>query len=120
MNDHEKDSHDELGMPFEETAIKAVFKKFGNQKDVSLIYGEPVEVGLTKVIPVAKLKYAIGGGGETGGGEGGGGFFSIKPVGVYEITPDHVKFKSATNYRKLATFGVIVTGIIGILISCKK
>lgn len=120
MINHEVDSHVELETAFEETAIKAVFKKFGVQKDVSLIYGEPVEVGLTKVIPVAKLKYAIGGGGENGAGEGGGGIFSIKPVGVYEITPDHVTFKSASNYRKLATFGVIVTGIIGILISRKK
>lgn len=120
MNDHEKDSHGDLGKPFEETSIKVVFKKFGIQKDVSLIFGEPVEVGLTKVIPVAKLKYAIGGGGESGGGEGAGGSFSVKPVGVYEITPDHVTFKSTNSYRKAATIGLIVTGIIGILISRKK
>lgn len=120
MNDHKKDSHGELEMPFEETSIKVVFKKFGIQKDVSLIFGEPVEVGLTKVIPVAKLKYAIGGGGENGGGEGAGGSFSVKPVGVYEITPDHVTFKSTNSYRKAATIGLIVTGIIGILISRKK
>ncbi|WP_025784006.1 hypothetical protein [Sporosarcina sp. D27] len=119
MTNHEMDSHAVLDMGDEETPIKAVFKKFGVQKDVSLIFGEPVEVGLNKVIPVAKLKYAIGGGGG-GGGEGAGGSFSVKPVGVYEITPDHVTFKSTNGYRKAATIGLIVTGIIGILISRKK
>ncbi|MCM3758336.1 hypothetical protein M3197_12775 [Sporosarcina aquimarina] len=115
MTNYEVDSHVGLEKTFEETPIKAVFKKFGVQRDVSLIYGEPVEVGLNKVIPVAKLKYAIG-----GGGEGAGGSFSVKPVGVFEITPDHVTFKTTNSYRKAATIGLIVTGIIGILISRKK
>lgn len=119
MTNQEMDSHVELDMSSEETPIKAVFKKFGIQKDVTLIYGEPVEVGLNKVIPVAKLKYAVGGGGGDGG-EGAGGSFSVKPVGVYEITPDHVSFKPANNYRKLAAIGLIVTGVAGFLLTRKN
>ncbi|WOV83831.1 hypothetical protein PGH26_13245 [Sporosarcina jeotgali] len=115
MNYNEIDNRAELDMNSEETPIKAVFKKFGIQKDVSLIYGEPVEVGLNKVIPVAKMKYAVG-----GGGEGAGGSFSVKPVGVYEITPDHVSFKPVNNYRKLAAIGLIVTGIAGFLLTRKN
>ena len=80
-----------------ETPVKTVFKKFGNNKDVTLVFGEPIEVGLTKVVPVAKLRYAFGGGGDNVGNDGGGGAFTVTPVGVYEITPDNVKFKSTRN-----------------------
>lgn len=115
MTHQEMDSHAGLDIGSEETPIRVVFKKFGIQKDVSLIYGEPVEVGLNKVVPVAKLKYAIG-----GGGEGAGGSFSVKPVGVYEITPERVTFKPANNYRKLAAVGIIVAGIAGVLFTRKS
>jgi hypothetical protein len=82
---------------FREAPVTAVFKKFGNNKDVSLVFGEPIEVGLTKVVPVAQLKYGFGGGGDGAGADGGGGGFLVKPVGVYEITPDRVRFKSTRN-----------------------
>ena len=79
---------------FREAPVTTVFKKFGNNKDVSLVFAEPIEVGLTKVLPVAKLRYGFGGGGDGAGADGGGGGFLVKPVGVYEITPDRVRFKS--------------------------
>lgn len=76
-----------------ETPVKTLFQKFADNKDVSLVFGDPVEVGLTKVVPVAKLQYGFGGGGDNAGNNGGGGGFRISPVGVYEITPERVKFK---------------------------
>jgi uncharacterized spore protein YtfJ len=94
-----------------ETPVKTVFKKFGNNKDVTLVFGEPIEVGLTKVVPVAKLKYAFGGGGDNVGNNGGGGAFTVTPIGVYEITPDQVKFRS-TRTRGLV-FGLL-TVLFGI------
>ncbi|MDW0117646.1 spore germination protein GerW family protein [Sporosarcina thermotolerans] len=77
-----------------ETPVATLFKKFAKHRDVTLVYGDPIEVGLTKVIPVAKVRYGFGGGGDGAGNNGGGGGFQINPVGVYEVTPEHVKFKS--------------------------
>ncbi|WP_339253731.1 spore germination protein GerW family protein [Sporosarcina sp. FSL W8-0480] len=77
-----------------ETPVATLFKKFAKHRDVTLVYGDPIEVGLTKVIPVAKVRYGFGGGGDGAGNNGGGGGFQINPVGVYEITPERVVFKS--------------------------
>lgn len=103
----------EHNQPYIETPVKTIFKKFANAKDVSLVYGEPIEVGFKKVIPVAKAQYAIGGGGDGRGGEGGGGAFSVKPVGVYEITPDRTTFKSTIDMKKLTICTMIAAGIVG-------
>ena len=98
-----------------ETPVKTIFKKFANQRDVSLVYGEPIELGLQKVVPVAKIKYAVGGGGDGNGGEGGGGSFKVKPVGVYIITPDQVKFQSTLDVKRLTALTVVVGGVLGLL-----
>ncbi|MFC5602845.1 hypothetical protein [Sporosarcina koreensis] len=106
---------------FREAPVTTVFKKFGNNRDVSLVFGDPIEVGLTKVVPVARLRYGFGGGGDGNGADGGGGGFTVKPVGVYEITPDRVKFKPARSGGQL--FGmVLVSGLFFFLgrNSCKK
>ena len=92
--------------------MKTVFKKFGNNKDVTLVFGEPIEVGLTKVVPVAKLRYAFGGGGDNVGNDGGGGAFTVTPVGVYEITPDHVKFKPTRNRGLIFGLLTVLLGLI--------
>lgn len=98
---------------------KVIFEKFARHKDVSLVYGEPIELANKKVLPVAKALYAVGGGGGYSGeseksqGEGGGGYIAIKPVGVYEITSEKVMFKPVIEFRWVAllasvcTFGVI-------------
>lgn len=90
-----------------ETSVKTLFKKFAKQRDVSLVYGDPVEVGLMKVIPVAKVRYGFGGGGDGTGNEGAGGSFKIDPVGVYEITPEHATFKPVRNSSSLP--GIILS-----------
>ncbi|MEK5038607.1 spore germination protein GerW family protein [Sporosarcina sp. FSL K6-3457] len=102
--------------------IKVIFEKFSIQKDVSLVYGEPIKLDNKRVLPVAKVSYAVGGGGGYSGeseessvsqGEGGGGHIVIKPVGVYEITSEKVIFKPVIEFRlivllaSVCTFGVI-------------
>lgn len=102
--------------------IRVIFEKFSIQKDVSLVYGEPIKLDNKRVLPVAKVSYAVGGGGgysgesensSAGQGEGGGGHIVIKPVGVYEITPEKVTFKPVNEFRwfvflvSVCTFGVI-------------
>ena len=95
-----------------ETPVKTIFKKFAASKDVTLVYGEPIELGLKKVIPVAKVKYAFGGGGDGKGGEGGGGAFSIKPLGVYEILPERVSFIGITDRKKVTLAAIVTAGIV--------
>ena len=97
--------------PFVGSPIRSIFDKFAQRKDASLIYGEPVEYADKKVLPVAKLRYYVGGGGgstdnaekESAVGEGGGGLFSVQPVGVYEITAKKVKFKPIVTLHLLLT-----------------
>lgn len=103
-----------------ETPVKTIFKKFANQRDVSLVYGEPIELGLKKVVPVAKVKYAVGGGGDGVGGEGGGGAFKINPVGVYEITPEDVKFKSALDWKMVLSLSILTCGLFLVARLLKK
>ncbi len=103
--------------------IKVIFEKFSIQRDVSLVYGDPIELDNKRVLPVAKVSYAVGGGGgysgecegsAVGQGEGGGGHIVIKPVGVYEITSGKVTFKPVVEFRfvvflvTICTFGVIL------------
>lgn len=103
-----------------ETPVKTIFKKFANQKDVSLVYGEPVEHGLQKIVPVAKVSYAVGGGGDGNGGEGGGGSFRVKPVGVYVITPDQVKFTSTLDVKKITALTILIGGLLGVLSALRR
>lgn len=86
-----------------------------------MVYGEPIELEDKSVLPVAKVNYYVGGGGgfsdasdkaSAAQGEGGGGYFAIKPVGVFEITPEKVKFKPVINmYLMLTIFSVVTLGL---------
>lgn len=105
--------------------IKVIFEKFSSQKDVSLIYGEPIELENKRVLPVAKVSYAVGGGGgysgenegsAVGQGEGGGGHIVVNPVGVYEITSEKVTFKPIFEFRSIILLlSVCIAGMIWLL-----
>ncbi len=65
-----------------------------------MIYGEPVERDGVVVIPVGKLRWALGGGEgrdgveeSSGSGSGGGGGISMSPVGFIEIKDGEARFK---------------------------
>jgi uncharacterized spore protein YtfJ len=110
--------------------IGVIFDKFAKYKDVSLVYGEPIELENKKVLPVAKVNYYVGGGGGYSGGsdntpvaqgEGGGGYISVKPLGVYEITSDKVKFKPAIDLKFILMMITVCTFGLAILLKpCKK
>lgn len=107
--------------------IRSILDKFSRNKDVSLVYGESIELEDKKVIPVAKIKYYVGGGGgyseskekeSAAQGEGAGGYFSVKPIGVLEITPGKVKFKPIVQLNFLLTLFTIFT--FGLVFLWKK
>ncbi|WP_144510750.1 spore germination protein GerW family protein [Bacillus sp. FJAT-22090] len=101
--------------------IRSIFEKFSRTKDASLVYGDPIELVGKQVLPVAKVNYYVGGGGgfaetseteSASQGEGGGGHFSVKPVGVFEITPEKVTFKPIINIHFLLTIiSVVILGL---------
>ncbi|MBO1909942.1 spore germination protein GerW family protein [Sporosarcina sp. 6E9] len=104
--------------PFYRSPIGVIFDKFARYKDVSLVYGEPIELENKKVLPVAKVDYYVGGGGGYSGesknssatqGEGGGGYISVKPLGVYEITSDKVKFKPVIDMKFILAIITLLT-----------
>ena len=113
--------------PVYRSPIGVIFDKFAKYKDVSLVYGEPIELENKKVLPVAKVDYYVGGGGGYSGesenspvaqGEGGGGYISVKPLGVYEITSDKVKFKPAVDLKFILMIITVLT--FGLAILMKK
>ncbi|MFJ8063553.1 spore germination protein GerW family protein [Psychrobacillus sp. NPDC096426] len=90
-----------------------------------MVYGEPIDLDSKRVLPVAKVNYYVGGGGgysdmsekePVAQGEGGGGYFSVKPVGVFEITPEKVKFKPIINMYFILTILSVVTLGLGFLL----
>jgi len=72
-------------------------------------------------VPVAKMRYGFGGGGDGNGADGGGGGFMVRPVGVYEITPDRVRFKPVRSGWQFIGMA-LVSGLFFFLgrNSCKK
>lgn len=108
-----------------QSPIGRIFEKFRQQREVSLVFGEPIEFKNKKVLPVAKVNYIVGGGGgntgETGNtsssqGEGGGGHISIRPLGVYEIDAEKVKFIPIIDFKfTLTLFSVFTLGLIWLL-----
>lgn len=120
----------EVKYPFFQAPVRSIFEKFSREKDVSLVYGEPIIMKNKQVLPVAKVNYFVGGGSggqlneeqtvSIGQGEGGGGAFSIKPIGVYEITDKKVKFKPILPINLILTFVAVMSFGLVLLIKKKR
>lgn len=102
--------------------LQSIFDKFSEKRDVTLIYGDPIKLEHRTILPVAKVKYSVGAGigyeegdesqsKKGGGGEGGGGQFSIKPVGVYDITDEKTTYKPVVPLELIFIIPVIITGL---------
>lgn len=110
--------------------VRSIFEKFSREKDVALVYGEPIVMENKQVLPVAKVNYFVGGGSggqldeeqavSIGQGEGGGGIFSIKPIGVYEITDKKVIFKPILPVNLILTFVAVMSFGLVLLIKKKR
>ncbi|WP_160058096.1 GerW family sporulation protein [Alkalicoccus saliphilus] len=118
---------------FENSPIRSIFEKFSVKRDVTLVYGDPIKLEHRTILPVAKVKYGVGAGsgagdqddneaGKTepqkssGRGEGAGGSFSIKPVGVYDITEEKTTYKPIVPVEMILMIPVIVT-VLTLIIS---
>lgn len=76
------------------TWVNELAERIGSRADAHTSYGDPIEREGVTVIPVSKIRYALGGGGgsgsredghEEGAGGGGGGGAQIIPIGYIEM-----------------------------------
>ena len=117
-------------IPFKTSPVLPIFEKFSKARDVSLVYGDAIEVHGRTIIPVAKVEYSVGAGAgsgyarddkdpasshseEVGGGrgEGAGGAFQVKPVGIYDITADKTVYRPIVPVELIILVPLMVTGL---------
>jgi uncharacterized spore protein YtfJ len=76
-------------------------ERIGGRAHVTAVFGEPISRGDLTIVPVARVRWAFGGGagsgndpkGEQASGSGGGGGVAADPVGYLEIGPDGATFE---------------------------
>jgi uncharacterized spore protein YtfJ len=105
-------------------ALQEILSNVKEGMTVSKVFGDAYEKDGNTVIPVAAVRGGGGGGGGGGAGvegegEGhgsGGGFgLSARPVGVYVMSEDGVKWEPALDVSRIAIGGQIV-GVIALLV----
>lgn len=109
--------------------IGGILEGVKSSASVSTVYGKPIQASGKTIIPVAKVAYGFGGGGETEKNgtfgkrkvekeEGGGGGVAVKPVGVLEVTGSKTRFVPVS--RKARLFGFLALGFVTGLIWSKR
>ena len=95
--------------------IERVAERLGGAATAATVYGTPVEREGVTIIPVARVRWAFGGGGGTGesaegkgGGEGGAGGVSATPAGYIEITSAGASFKPIRGPEPLLAVSLII------------
>lgn len=81
----------------------ADFDKLASQLKISSVVGEPIRVGETVIIPFAKIKFGLGGGGAMMGFGGGMGGKTI-PLGILIVEGDDVRAELFPEQEEKTTF----------------
>lgn len=111
--------------PNKTSPLLPIFEKFSTARDVSLVYGDPIEMQGRTIVPVAKVKYSVGAGGGSGygpvdgqdenaaggQGEGAGGAFSVKPVGIYDVTAEKTVYRPVIPIELIFMMPLLVAGL---------
>jgi hypothetical protein len=82
---------------------------------VSRVYGEPIVVDDTKIIPVASVRRCGRRSGDEEGGRRGGGCVIVRPVGLVVIQNGRVRWKPAVDVNRLALAGAALCGLALVL-----
>lgn len=108
--------------------FKALNEPLSAAGAVQRVFGAPVQNGERTIIPVARVSWGFGGGSGRGAlrkmaegqeekhapegeGGGGGGGIQIKPIGVFEITPEETRF-----IAPVAPARILLAGGVGLLL----
>jgi uncharacterized spore protein YtfJ len=92
--------------------LERLVSRVGGQARVQAVFGDAVERGGVTVIPVARVRWGVGGGGgsgQEGSGSGGGGGVAADPIGYIEITSAGASFRRIA--RPVAAAEVIAVAI---------
>jgi uncharacterized spore protein YtfJ len=76
--------------------LERLVSQVGGRARVQAVFGEPVARDGVTVIPVARVRWGVGGGGGSapeGSGSGGGGGMAADPIGYIEITSAGASFR---------------------------
>jgi len=76
--------------------LERLISRVGGLARAQAVFGEPVERDGVTVIPVARVRWGVGGGGGSaaeGSGSGGGGGVAADPIGYIEINPAGANFR---------------------------
>jgi uncharacterized spore protein YtfJ len=76
--------------------LERLVSQVGGHARVQAIFGDPVERDGITVIPVARVRWGVGGGGGAvpdGSGSGGGGGVAADPIGYIEVTSAGASFR---------------------------
>jgi len=76
--------------------LERLVSQVGGHARVQAIFGDPVDRDGITVIPVARVRWGVGGGGGAGpegSGSGGGGGVAAEPIGYIELTPTGASFR---------------------------
>ena len=103
--------------------VERLAERLGGGVRASAVFGKPVERGGVTVIPVARAKWAFGGGSGSDGrqrGGGGGGAATVRPIGYIEVRKSGAAFKpirdwpriGATIAASVAVAGLITVGFL--------
>jgi uncharacterized spore protein YtfJ len=99
--------------------IQRLTDAFSSNVDARSVYGEPIERDGITIIPVAHVRWGMGGGDggdvEGNGGGGGGGGVSASPIGYIEIKNGDATFKPILSPATLAPL-VMAIGFAGVLL----
>ena len=85
--------------------LQGLAERLAGSASVKQVFGEPIQAAGKTIVPVARVRYALGGGGGggeqknvavdrplTGGGGGGGGAVMASPMGALEISETGTRF----------------------------
>lgn len=91
---------------------------------VSRVFGDPVEVDGTVIIPVARVAGGAGGGGgegteaeQSGGGFGMGFGVGVQPVGVYEIHDAKAVWRPSVDANRAIKGTQVLLGIVSVCVT---
>jgi uncharacterized spore protein YtfJ len=96
--------------------LEHLVSRVGGQARVQAVFGDPVERNGVTVIPVARVRWGVGGGGGAapdGSGSGGGGGAAADPIGYIEITSAGASFRPiAQTFSAATAIGVAIAAAI--------
>ncbi|HEX3527002.1 MAG TPA: spore germination protein GerW family protein [Thermoanaerobaculia bacterium] len=109
-DENETSGSGEGTMPEPLSMFEKLAEKIGVTARAATIYGEAVECDGVTVIPVAKARWGLGGGGGhrrhgANEGLGGGGGITVNPVGYIEIREGRSRFRPIWDPAKVIGLG---------------